>query len=183
MTTTKPFDPKSTKTMTWYVLCVTPHKELEIADILKSIGIEVFCPTSNDIEHSNESKKTISKPLFPSYIFVKISKRNRVAVFNVSGITRYLFCEGRPAQVRESEIDTMKSWIDDDSVHEIVISKYSTNTTTVIKDHLYKYRRAAINGVKKGSPKLILKSLDVVLYTKAKDLVRNRKSYDYFYAN
>ncbi len=175
MTTKKPFDPKSTNIMNWYVLCVTPDKEIKIANILKSMGIEVFCPTSNEVRHWSERKETVSVPLFKSYIFVKISKRNRVLVFNVPGVTRYLFCEGRPAQVRDSEINTMKSWIEDDTVYEIVITKYSASNNITIRNSLFKDRQAAMKRLEKKNLIMILKCLDVVLHAKAEELVRYRK--------
>lgn len=170
--------------MHWYVLCVTPGMEPRIANILRSIGIEVFCPTSNEVGNWSKRKKTASAPLFPSYIFVKISKRNRVTVFNVPGTIRYLFFEGRPVQVLDSEINTMKSWIEDDSVYEIIISKYSaTKNTIAIRNNLVNERQSAINETVKDDLSLVLKSLDIVLYAKVKNVVKERKLNTHFYAD
>ena len=47
-------------------------------------------------------------PLINSYVFVNIDERQRDDVFNVSGIVRYLFWLGKPAVVRDIEIEALR---------------------------------------------------------------------------
>ena len=48
----------------------------------------------------------------PSYVMVYIEECRRSTVFSIPGIVRYLFWLGKPAIIRESEIDIMKQHLE-----------------------------------------------------------------------
>jgi len=168
----KPFDSKTTENKNWYVLCVTPNREKKIADILMGKGIEVYCPVLKKMKYQVAGETTVSVPLFKSYLFVNISKRNRVLVFNAPGVTRYLFHQGRPAQIRNSEIEAIKNWMNDDSIEEIFVSKYSENVKNSIQTSLLQNRKMVIG---ENNPKIVLRDMDSVLHAKMKVKLRQRK--------
>ena len=165
----KPFKPSNAHEENWYVLCVTPKKEVKIANLLKNKEIEAYCPITKKTGHLKSGVKEIAPPLFKSYVFVKISKRNRVLVFNVSGVTRYLFHEGRPVQVRDSEIEMIKCWINDGAIEEVFLSKYSDDISASIKNSFLQDRKAILKRMERKDLKIILKGMNVVLHAKEKE--------------
>lgn len=90
--------------MPWYVLYTKAKQEKKVADGLKQIGIEAYCPMATVVKQWSDRKKKVEVPLLNSYVFVSIAERQRDSVFAVPGIVRYLFWLGKPAVVRDNEI-------------------------------------------------------------------------------
>lgn len=95
--------------MAWYVLYTKSRQEKKVADSLEAIGIEAFCPLVTIVKQWSDRKKKVQVPLINSYIFVNIDDCNRDEVFKVSGIVRYLFWLGKPAVVRDVEIEVLRT--------------------------------------------------------------------------
>ena len=60
-------------------------------------------------------------PLLSSYVLVKIANNDRNKVFAVPGIIRYVFWLGKPAVVRDQEIELMQNYLSG-IYNEILIS-------------------------------------------------------------
>ncbi len=98
--------------MPWYVLYTQPRQEKKVADNLKKLGIEVYCPLVTVIRQWSDRKKKVQEPLIKSYVFVNIENHKRDEVFRVVGIVRYLFWLGKPAVVRDIEIKAIQISLD-----------------------------------------------------------------------
>ena len=96
----------------WFVLNTKPKHELKIVNELTKIGILSYCPAIKAVKQYSDRKKKILKPLISSYIFIYIDENRRNDIFGIAGVVRYLFWLGKPAIVRDSEINTMKKYID-----------------------------------------------------------------------
>ncbi len=100
--------------MNWYALYTKPRNEKKVEEQLHKMGLEVFCPKVSVVKQWSDRKKRVSQPLIPSYVFVKIKEQERDLVFSVSGVVRYLFFLGKPAIIKESEINAMKETLNHD---------------------------------------------------------------------
>ena len=96
----------------WFVLITKPKAEKKVAQRLKDLGLEVYCPIKVEVRQWSDRKKKVEVPALPSMLFVKLEEHQRNIVFNVVGVLRYLFWLGEPAVVPEREIDTLKNSID-----------------------------------------------------------------------
>ncbi|THD67718.1 UpxY family transcription antiterminator [Robertkochia marina] len=96
----------------WYVLITRPRWEKKVAKQLEEICVEVYCPVVTEIRQWSDRKKKVKRPLFSSYVFVRMEEKNRDQVFEVHGVVRYLFWLGKPAVVREEEIALLKEWLE-----------------------------------------------------------------------
>ena len=94
--------------MPWYVVYTKSKQEKKVAEGLKKLGIEAYCPLVTVMKQWSDRKKKVEVPLINSYVFVNIDERQRDDVFNVSGIVRYLFWLGKPAVVRTIEIEALR---------------------------------------------------------------------------
>lgn len=91
----------------WLVIYTKPQQEKKVSENLQKIGIESYCPTIEEVRQWTDRKKIIQVPIFKSYVFVKIALKNRNKVFEVPGVLNYLFWLGKPAIVKEIEIQNL----------------------------------------------------------------------------
>ena len=149
----------------WFVLYTKPNQEIKVVDELVRLGIECYCPTIKVIKQYSDRKKKVLKPLMPSYVLVFIEEVNRNNVFSVYGIVRYLFWLGKPALIRDSEVELMKRYLK--GVYE------SVSLTNFTKGQLYKISEGIFSGktgkvieTNKNKIKLKLESLGMVVTLK-----------------
>eukprot|EP01089_Gocevia_fonbrunei_P012947 TRINITY_DN3191_c0_g3_i3.p1 TRINITY_DN3191_c0_g3~~TRINITY_DN3191_c0_g3_i3.p1 ORF type:complete len:160 (-),score=22.24 TRINITY_DN3191_c0_g3_i3:137-616(-) len=157
--------------MNWYVLYVQSRKEKKVAEMLGDLQIEVYCPLVKEIRQWSDRKKTIVSPLFKSYVFVRLPDKERQKVFAVPGVVRYLFWLGKPAMVRDGEIETIKSWLEDDRVEEVTLSKLIPGDELHIKNGILKDQKAIIQEVGKRRIRLLIPGLGTIVNAKIKDVV------------
>ena len=116
----------------WFVIYTKAKQELRVSEQLSAIGISNYCPTVNLIKQYSDRKKKIKKPLLSSYVMVKLFESERNRVFNCSGVVRYLFFLGKPAEVNPSEIELMRNHLNG------VYQEIQTNTFTLGQTHRIK---------------------------------------------
>ena len=97
--------------MNWYVIYTKSRSEKMVADKLAKAGIEVFCPLLKRKKLWSDRWKWVEEPLFRSYCFVRLEDSDRDNIFSVPGVVRYVFHCGKPAIIREKEMDLLKSWL------------------------------------------------------------------------
>lgn len=95
----------------WYVLYTKSRHEKKVADRLSAVGLTVYCPLQKISKQWSDRTKIIEEPLFKGYIFILIEDHKRDEVFSFPGTVRYLFWQGRPAVVRQEEINTIQKWL------------------------------------------------------------------------
>lgn len=105
--------------MNWYVIYTKSRSEKSVAEKLAQSGIAVYCPLLKRKKLWSDRWKWVEEPLFRSYCFVNLEEKNRDSVFTVPGVVRYVYHCGKPATIREKEMDLLKSWLvqyDHDSI-------------------------------------------------------------------
>lgn len=157
--------------MPWYVLRSKPQHEIKSAKILEKLGIEVFCPVITEIRQWSDRKKKVITPLFKPYLFVRLDAAERNKVFEAPGILNYMFWLGKPAVVREDEIETIKSWLNNDAYEEFEVATFKPGEEVEIKTGKMANKKAIIKEVGTKRLKLILPDLGWTLSTKIQDVV------------
>ena len=95
----------------WYVVYTRPRGEKKIAAILSEKGIENYCPLNRVNRQWSDRKKVILEPLFKGYVFIKVSEARKWEIKSVDGIVNYVYWQGKPAKVRDEEIDKIKKFL------------------------------------------------------------------------
>ena len=107
----------------WFALYTKSNFEKKVVTTLMENNIEAFSPTFKTFKQYSDRKKKIEKVLLPNYVFVRIDPKNRQDVFSVKGVLRYVFWLGKPAEIRNSEIDQMRNHLnhfyDDFSLNQL----------------------------------------------------------------
>ena len=146
--------------MYWYALYTESRQEKKVVTRLHQLGIEVYCPLVTQERQWSDRKKKIEVPLLPSYVFVKLESYNRDLVFQVSGVVRYLFWLGKPAIVKDSEIELLQNWLKD-KVTSYEITGIHPGSEYEIPSGPFIGHKGTVEKVDKNHVILILKELGV----------------------
>ena len=93
----------------WYVLYTKPRNEIKVFQRLSVLGIKAYTPTSIEVRQWSDRKKKVSVPLLPSMVLVQLKEQDTDLVFNIPGVVRYLFDNGKRAVVLDAEVLAMES--------------------------------------------------------------------------
>jgi transcription antitermination factor NusG len=94
----------------WYAGFTMPQSERSVARHLENYDVETFLPVFEETHvWKNRQKKTIAKPLFPSYVFVCVTKAERRLVYRVPGLLRLVGNASGPIPVSASEVELLRS--------------------------------------------------------------------------
>lgn len=156
--------------MSWYVVYTKPKWEKKVAERLNAIGINTYCPLITKVSQWSDRKKKVLVPLFNSYIFVQIEDKQRNQVFEVPGAIRYLFWLGKPAEVKDSEIETIKNWLSAPNEYEVAVDQWKKGDTIVLESGPFKSQSAVVQEVKQNHYLLVLESLGCVLKVNKKEV-------------
>ena len=88
--------------------------------LLLNKGVESYCPLNRVRRKWSDRIKTIEEPLFKSYVFVKISEESRSDVRMTDGVINFVYWNGKPALIKEKEIQTIKRFLDEHDNVELV---------------------------------------------------------------
>lgn len=146
--------------MPWFALYTESRQEKKVTKRLVQLGVEVYCPLIIQERQWSDRKKKVEVPLLSSYVFVKLEEHERELVFQVSGIVRYLYWLGKPAIVKDSEIEVMKNWLQDKYVSFEVIG-IQPGSDYEIPSGPFIGHKGKVEKVDKNQIVLILKELGV----------------------
>lgn len=154
--------------MNWYVVYTKPKWEKKVADKLKQLGIECYCPLITQVKQWSDRKKKIEVPLFNSYVFVQLPDSERNSVFQVSGVVRYLFWLGKPAIVKEHEIENIKTSLTSTNISEVSVSAMQVGDKIKLESGAFSNQSAIVQEVSNNYYILVLETLGCVLKIKYK---------------
>lgn len=99
------------ETKNWYAVYTRPKSEKKVAGILTRTKIENYCPLNRVRRQWSDRKKFLLEPLFTSYVFVKVTEAEHAMLKKVDGVINMVYWLGKPAVVREVEIDMIKNFL------------------------------------------------------------------------
>lgn len=96
----------------WCALYVNSRAEKKVAEILTNKGIHSFVPLIKSVRQWSDRKKTIHLPLLSGYVFVNITPVENERVLQTKGVVAFVKSEGKIAEIREVEIDSLKQLVE-----------------------------------------------------------------------
>lgn len=115
----------------WLVVYTKPRWEKKVAHLLTKKGIENYCPLRMEQRQWSDRKKTIQVPLFTSYVFVRIPRNLISEVGKTSGILNFLYWLGKPAIVKDEEIETIRKFLNESK--EVELEKIRVNVEDQVR--------------------------------------------------
>lgn len=159
------------KNSKWYVLYTKPRHEVKALKRLAQNGFEVYCPMKTTLKQWSDRKKKVSVPLLPSYVFIRITEKKRSTPLTDPSVLNYIFWLGKPAIIRESEINTLKGIISKDKIQEFEVRKFKIGDKIDINKGHIKGKGATIKDISKNYIKAELKELGMKIILKKRDLL------------
>jgi transcription antitermination factor NusG len=99
--------------LNWYAVYTKPRWEKKVAKLLDEKGIENYCPLNRVIKQWSDRKKVVLEPIFKSYVFVNIADANKWDLKKVNGILNFVYWLGKPALIKDQEIDTIRKFLNE----------------------------------------------------------------------
>ena len=149
----------------WFVLYTKANQEIKVTEQLNKIGVSCYCPTVTIIKQYSDRKKKVLKPLIPSYVFVFIEEGRRNDVFSVFGVVRYMFWLGKPAVVREKEVELMKKYLDGE-FQSVSLTNFTKGQLHKVSEGVFAGKIGRVIEIQKNKIKLQLESLGMIVTLK-----------------
>lgn len=97
----------------WLAIYSRPRWEKKVNQLLLEKGFESYCPLNKVRRKWSDRVKIVEEPLFKSYVFVKVTEEDRTAVRMTSGVINFVYWEGKPAVIKEKEINAIKRFLNE----------------------------------------------------------------------
>jgi len=98
----------------WYAVYTRPRFEKQVAQRLGEQGIEAYLPLIKTMRQWSDRKKMVEIPLFSSYVFVQIDRRDYDIVLQTQGVVKYISFEGKAATIPPEQINNLKIIVNSD---------------------------------------------------------------------
>src|SRR5438105_8488173 len=99
----------------WFAILIRTGREKTASLLLENAGYECFLPVSQSTRRWSDRTKTIEVPLFPGYLFCRMSSHNRVTVLMTPGGIQVVGVGKTPVPVVEEESEAIQrvrwSWV------------------------------------------------------------------------
>ncbi len=103
----------------WYAIFTKPRSEKKVHQRMQDQDIESFLPLVKTVRQWSDRKKTLEVPLIPSYIFVYLPEKDLYRTLPIQGTVNVLKHLGKPARIREVEIENLRILSNNSEGHNI----------------------------------------------------------------
>ncbi len=107
----------------WYAVYTRPRAEKLVHNRLIELDIESFLPLYKTIRQWSDRKKVIERPLFSSYLFVRVNRKKYHEVCQVEGVVKFISFEGKAVAIPERQITNLKILVSGDVAIEVTGEK------------------------------------------------------------
>ncbi|MDR3715413.1 MAG: UpxY family transcription antiterminator [Puia sp.] len=97
----------------WYAVYTKPRWEKKVHGLLVEKGFEAYCPLNKVQKKWSDRVKLVEEPLFKSYVFVRVAEPEKTLVRMVNGVVNFVYWMGKPAVVRDHEIETIRKFLNE----------------------------------------------------------------------
>jgi transcription antitermination factor NusG len=143
----------------WLAIYTKPRWEKKVHQLLIDKGIESYCPLNKVKRKWSDRIKTVEEPLFKSYVFVKVTDDDRTKVRLTNGVVNFVYWNGKPAIIREKEIQTIKRFLDEHESVQVRPMEFAVNQQVLITSGTFMDKRAVVVDVRRKEVKVAIESL------------------------
>lgn len=151
----------------WNVLYTAARAEKQVKQRIEALGVECYLPLHRTPRVWSDRVKIVEVPLFNSYIFVRCSDTVLRDLIRVYGVTRIIFYNGKPAVIRQKEIDAIHEFLEKAAEHPLCPGEEVEILTGAMKHISGKVKK-----IKKNHLLLYLEQLGATVCVKLDDVAR-----------
>ncbi|MFT3980989.1 MAG: UpxY family transcription antiterminator [Ferruginibacter sp.] len=147
----------------WYVVYTRPRWEKKVASLLLQKSIAHYCPLNKVNRQWSDRKKVVLEPLFKGYVFVQMEEKNKWDVRQVDGVLNYVYWLGKPAVVKEEEINTIKKFLQEFNDVEVIHTMPEINDDVLVKQGIMMNYKGIVMEVRGNKAIVKVESMGVQL--------------------
>ncbi|ULQ56246.1 UpxY family transcription antiterminator [Flavihumibacter rivuli] len=148
----------------WYALYTKPRWEKKVNELLHKKGFESYCPLNKVRRKWSDRYKVIEEPLFKSYVFVCLSDKEKTDVRMLDGVVNFVYWLGKPARVKQEEIEKIKRFLGEHSHVEVEqLPALEPGVKVVINAGVFMDHEARVITEGKKDVELLIESLGLKL--------------------
>ena len=132
------FTNKEHQVKQWFVLYVKSRHEKVINEVLTEEGFKTYLPLKKELKIRSNRKKWVEEPVFKSYIFIKIYKKELIKALKVKDVVTYIRFAGEAAVVREKDLFLIKDLLLNKTSFEVQKGEISIGNEITIKSGNFK---------------------------------------------
>lgn len=115
----------------WLAVYTKPRWEKKVSKLLNNKNIENYCPLNKVVRQWSDRRKTVHEPLFTSYVFVNASVNEYIQIKETDGVINFVYWLGKPAIIKQKEIDSLKSFLNNFS--NVELEKIDVNVNDEVR--------------------------------------------------
>jgi transcription antitermination factor NusG len=100
----------SHQTAHWHAIYTSPRHEKRVHEYMVGRQLECFLPLHRMVHRwKNGCKALVELPLFPGYLFARVSQKERVRVLEIPGVLCFVGNKTGASEISDFEIETLRS--------------------------------------------------------------------------
>jgi len=143
----------------WLAVYTKPRWEKKVNLLLQEKGIESYCPLNRIRRRWSDRMKVVEEPLFKSYVFVRIGENSLTSVRMTNGVVNFVYWLGKPAVVKEKEIETIRKFLNDYTQVEVHPVDIQVNSKIQIQRGAFMDKEAVVKKIMKKKVQVIIESI------------------------
>jgi transcription antitermination factor NusG len=92
----------------WYAAYTCAKHEKRVAAELGAQDVEHFLPLYSSVRRWKDRRVTLDLPLFPGYVFVRLTLRDRLRVLQIPSVVRLVGFGGLPTALPDEEMEILR---------------------------------------------------------------------------
>ncbi|MDE3249853.1 MAG: UpxY family transcription antiterminator [Bacteroidota bacterium] len=164
----------------WLAVYTKPRWEKKINQQLGELGITTYCPLNRVHRQWSDRVKLVEEPLFKSYVFVQVSKQEELTVRKVPGVFNFVMWLGKPAVVRQLEIEKIKRFLRQHTDVEVLSIPLAPKMRVVINAGVLMDRKAIVIRANQKLVELEIESMGtkLIAFVDRKDITPLHNPYE-----
>jgi transcription antitermination factor NusG len=143
----------------WYVIYTKPRWEKKVYGLLVERGVESYCPLNRVRKKWSDRMKWVEEPLFKSYVFVKVTGEEQAEVRMVNGVVNFVYWLGKPAIVKQKEIEIIRKFLNDYTEVQALPANLSINSKITIRQGAFMDKEAKVVKVFNNKVQVVIESI------------------------
>ena len=147
----------------WFAVYTRPRWEKKVHKLLEEKGIESYCPLNKVHRKWSDRIKIVDEPLFKSYVFVKVSEDEKTFVRMTNGVVNFIYWLGKPAIIKEKEIETIKKFLNDYHNVEVRAIDIKAGKKVMVQSGILMGKEGIVKKVLHKKVEVVIESIGFVL--------------------
>jgi transcription antitermination factor NusG len=153
----------ATTSKKWFAVYTRPRWEKKVHKLLEEKGIESYCPLNKVHRKWSDRIKVVEEPLFKSYVFVKVNEEEKTPVRMTEGVVNFIYWLGKPANIKEKEIETIKRFLNDHHDVEVRAVDIEAGKKVMVQSGILMGKEGTVKKVLHKKVEVVIESIGFIL--------------------